>query len=265
MESDVLIEARNPYATTARGLLTAAHLNPVIQSGYNQQVRNILHQIQLPHRELEASRPIEKVAHWVCGEMDKTVSRHHDRYVVFCLPQMPGKRFVKVCVSVWSTRGIRHDFDFANTVSDAVARFIQRKQERAQSKPKLSFALDAVPEMDALTTDLRDDISGRVSAGKIVDLFGVNLTTLARAADMSKQGLAQKSDSVKAQPVLRLFERIARLRSHPQFKEPAALKKWFRKPLPIFSDHSAEELFEGGKLDVVAAKVDQMLTGDFGG
>jgi hypothetical protein len=265
MESDVLIEAQNPYATTARGLLTAADLNPVIHSVYDQQIRNILHQIQLPHRELAASRPIEKVAHWICGEMDKTVSRHHDRYVVFCLPQMPGKRFVKVCANVWSTRGIRHDFDFANTVSDAVARFIQRKQARVESKAAPSFALDAVPGMDALTTDLRDDASGRVSAEKIVDLFGINLATLSRAAGISKQGLAQKPDSVKAQGILRLFERIARLRSHPQFKEPAALKKWFRKPLPIFSNHSAEELFEAGKLDVVAEKVDQMLTGDFGG
>jgi len=88
---------------------------------------------------------------------------------------------------------------------------------------------------------------------------------VAAAVGISKQGLEQNPDSEKAQPVLKLFERIARLRAHPQFKAPADLRKWFRRPLPLFSNHSAEELFKAGKLEVVAEKVDQMLTGDFGG
>jgi hypothetical protein len=64
---------------------------------------------------------------------------------------------------------------------------------------------------------------------------------------------------------LQLFERIARLRSRPEISDPSSLRKWFRKPLPLFSGHSADELFQAGKLELVASKVDRLLTGDFGG
>src|SRR5258707_6665758 len=63
-------------------------------------------------------------------------------------------------------------------------------------------------------------------------------------------GHPQRSPSFPYSPLFRL-------------KAPADLRKWFRRPLPLFSNHSAEDLFKAGKLEVVAAKVDQMLTGDF--
>ena len=92
--------------------------------------------------------------------------------------------------------------------------------------------------MHALGDDWRDDATGRPNAGKVRDLFGIRMTAVANAAGISKQGLDQNPDSEKAQPVLKLFESIARSRARPQLKVPADLRKWFRRPLPLFSNHS---------------------------
>jgi len=106
---------------------------------------------------------------------------------------------------------------------------------------------------------------GRLDAKKVGALFQVSVPAIAKAAGITRQALDENPDSEKAQPVLKLFERVARIRSVSQFAEASQLRKWFRQPLPIFGNHSAEDLFKAGKLDVAAAKVDQLLTGDFGG
>ena len=116
-----------------------------------------------------------------------------------------------------------------------------------------------------LSEDLRDDETGRLDAKKVGALFQVSVPAIARAAGITRQALDENPDSDKAQPVLKLFERVARIRSLPQFAEASQLRKWFRQPLPIFRHHSAEDLFKEGKLELAAAKVDQLLTGDFGG
>ena len=116
-----------------------------------------------------------------------------------------------------------------------------------------------------LSEDLRDDETGQLDAKKVGALFQVSVPAIARAVGITRQALDENPDSEKAQPVLKLFERVARIRSLPQFAEAFQLRKWFRQPLPIFGNHSAEDLFKEGKLELAAAKVDQLLTGDFGG
>jgi hypothetical protein len=264
-EPQVLIEASNPYAADASDLLVAAHFKPVRQGSGSRNVLNILHQITESAYEVPATGSIDDVVRRIHTAVEKTRSRHRDRQIVFCVPGMPGKEFVRVIAGMFKMPGGTENLELANTVPDAVARIIQSSQLREQATPRPTLALDAVPGMDALGDDLRDDATGRLNAEKVRDLFGIRMTAIADAAGISKQGLDQNPDSEKAQPVLKLFESIARLRTHPQFKAPADMRKWFRRPLPLFSNHSAEDLFKAGKLDVVAEKVDQMLTGDFGG
>jgi hypothetical protein len=127
------------------------------------------------------------------------------------------------------------------------------------------FVLDRIPNVDAIEDHLRDDATGKLDARKVGALFAIKTASIAKAAGISPQALNENPLSPRAQRVLKLFERVARLRLHPQFRKPADLRKWFRRPLPIFSNHSAEDLFKAGKLDVVATKVDEMLTGDLGG
>jgi hypothetical protein len=96
-------------------------------------------------------------------------------------------------------------------------------------------------------------------------LFDISIPAIEKAAGITRRALDENPVSPKAQPGLQLFERMARLRSNPQFARPAQLRKWFRRPLPIFGNHSAEDLFNAGRLEVAAAKVDQLLTGDVDG
>jgi hypothetical protein len=155
-----------------------------------------------------------------------------------------------------------------NKTSDAVARFIQIEQANPDAEKQANsgdFVLDQVADIETLGDDLRDDNTGRLDAKKVSGLFDVSVPSIAKAAGVTRQTLDANPDSEMVQPFLRLFERVARLRSHPQFTDDAALRKWFRRPLALFSGHSAEDLFKVGKLEVVAEKVDQLLTGDFGG
>lgn len=128
-----------------------------------------------------------------------------------------------------------------------------------------TFVLDKVSGIESLGDDLRDDKTRRLDAKKIGQLFNLSIAAIAKAAGITEQALDQNPMSLKAQPILMLFERVARLRSNPQFSQPTQLQKWFRQSLDIFGNHSGENLFHAGKLEVVAAKVDQILTGDFGG
>lgn len=150
-------------------------------------------------------------------------------------------------------------------VSDAAKRVRQVAvaHSRVSDAAKRAFVLDQISNVDG--NDLRDDATGRVDAKKVAALFSIRTPSIAKAAGISPQALNANPLSPKAQRVLKLFERIARLRSYPQFKNPEDLRKWFRQSYPLFSGHSAEDLFKAGKLDVVATKVDEMLTGDFGG
>lgn len=261
----VLIEASNPYADDASDLLVAASFKPVRSGRTSFRGRNILHQIGPSIYRARAARSINEIIRRIRTEVDKTVRRHHASQVVFCVPGMPGKEFVLVIAGMARTTGTTETVELANTVPDAVARIIQRSQAAEPEAAPRPFTLDAVPYIASLGDDLRDDATGRLDAEKVKDLFGVKMAAIADAADISRQALDQNPCSEKAQPVLKLFERTARLRANPQFSDGADLRKWFRRPLSLFSNHSAEDLFKAGKLDVVATKVDEMLTGDFGG
>jgi hypothetical protein len=306
----VLIEASDPFAEDAMPLLIAASCKPVRQTSPNLKVHKILYQIKL-----SKTASVPEMVQRIQAEAKKVMSRHRNRRIVFCAPNMPNKKYVQVVVKF--SKG-SEGLELTNNATAAVARIIlspfnvgkpirhathssqtnvratrlkhwpetpvrvetvdtallrelappQFKEEELAEEPTASqraFVLDRISNVHAIGDDLRDDATGQLDARKVRDLFAIKMPSIAKAAGITRQALDGNPLSQKAQPVLKLFERVARLRSHPQFTEPANLRKWFRRPLPLFSNHSAEDLFEAGKLDVVATKVDQMLTGDFGG
>jgi transcriptional regulator with XRE-family HTH domain len=261
----VLIEASSPYADDASDLLVAARFKPVRNRGTRFRGRSILHQIAPSIYRAPAAKSIDQIIRGIRSEVNKTFKRHHAGQIVFCVPGMPGKEFVRVIAGMVNNPGSTEPVELAHTVPDAVARIIQRSRVAEPEPASRKFSLDEVPDIASLGDDLRDDATGRLDAQKVKDLFGVKMAAIADAAGISRQALDQNPCSEKAQPVLKLFERIARLRANPQFSDSADLRKWFRRPLPLFSNHSAEDLFKAGRLDVVATKVDEMLTGDFGG
>ncbi|AHF95017.1 hypothetical protein OPIT5_00340 (plasmid) [Opitutaceae bacterium TAV5] len=227
----------------------------------------ILHQLELPgwcrgkvnRRKQETD--VEVVAARLIDDIERTRSRYRDRDVYFCLP-VKEKDFVRIL----SVRTVDlGDVSISSNIADSITRMLQEKQ-KATAPAAVNegrFALDALEGMSA--EDLRDRKNGRLDANKVGELFGLTNSELATACGMSKQGLGKNPTSLHAQGLLEHFERIARLRKIKQFEKDGALRIWFRKRLPLFGNESAEAYFRAGKIDEVAEKVDQFLTGDFSG
>jgi hypothetical protein len=263
-KEQVLIEATDIFAGNASDLLEAASFEPVRCWTKSLKIRKILHEIPISAASAKTEW-IDDAVQQIWVEAKRTQSRYKNGRIVYCVPKMPDKKFIQVIAALSKIPAIKERFDLTNKVSAAVALIIQSPWMEESTPVQRQFVLDAVGGVEALGDDLRDDASGKLNAQKISDLFKISMPVIAQAAGISRQGLDYNPTSEKAQPVLKLFERVARLRMHPQFKEPSELRKWFRRPLPLFSGHSAEDLFKAGKLDLVATKVDQMLIGDFGG
>jgi hypothetical protein len=259
----VLLEARAPFASAARKLLLAAHFEPVIELPAYLKVHRILHQLSPSVYKTRRAGSIEQTLVRMRKEVAATKERHRHGTIAFWAPDMPERQYVEILKELTRMPGPASHFDLYINVSAAVARFLREKSVEQRSAE--SFVLDQVPKIDTLGDDLRDNATGKLDARKVSELFKINLSRLADAVGVTRQALDENLVSEKAQPLLRLFERIARLRSHPQLSDPASLRKWFQKPLPMFSGRSAFELFQEGDLELVASKVDQLLTGDIGG
>jgi hypothetical protein len=246
-------KSRNPRWRSRRDL---QEVEPVAADVRILRALRVEHQIELPEIASAADVVLR-----IQDEVKTLISRQQDGRIVFRLPNVP--KDVRVTVEF---SGLT-DPESANKALNAVAPFaissVVFPAEGLGVKSQRGFVLDST-NVDALG-DLRDETTGGVDARKVRDLFGVSMPSIAKAAGISRQALNGNPQSEKAQSILKLFERVARLRSHPQFRRPSDLRKWFRRSYPIFSNHSAEDLFKAGKLDVVATKVDEMLTGDFGG
>ena len=259
----VLLEARPPFASAARELLLAAHFEPVIELPAYRKVHRILHQLSPSVSKARRAGTIEQTVARMQKEVAETKERHRHGIIAFWAPDMPEKQYVEILNELTRMPRPAPHFDLYINVSAAVARFLREKSVGQASAE--SFVLDQIPKIDTLGDDLRDNATGKLDAKKVSELFKIKLSSLADAVGVTRQALDENPVSEKAQPLLRLFERIARLRAHPQLSDSASLRKWFQKPLPTFSGRSAFELFQAGNLELVASKVDQLLMGDFGG
>lgn len=256
----VLIEGSEPFTLDASDLLLAADMKPVRGGTKGQRIDKILHEIEMP----ETGSVIE-IAKRVRTEAKKAFSQHRDRRIVFCVPRVPAKKYVQLVAEFSSERGFVGQLELARDAPMAVAWIVRDKRAETSTEMHRQFILDGVSRIDTLGDELRDDTTGKLDAKKVGELFGIKIPAIAEAVGVSRQSLSDNPVSEKAQPVLKQFERVARLRSMPQFEEPADFRKWFRRPLPVFSNKSAEDIFKEGELETVASVVDQLLTGDFGG
>ena len=258
----ILVEGSESFEQEASDLLLAAERKPVREAAPSLDLDAVLHEIKLPDSRRV---PLEETLNRIHAMAAKVSSHHRAYQFVYCLPGLSPEKYIKVVC-------LAPELEFTNSASEGVARILRLvgcEVSRVGVAPALSehgsFVLDKVPGIESLGDDLRDDKTGRLDAKKVGQLFDISIPAIAKAAGITRQALDENPVSPKAQPVLKLFERVARLRSNPQFAKPAQLRKWFRQPLRIFGNHSAEDLFNAGELEVAAAKVDQLLTGDFGG
>jgi hypothetical protein len=110
----------------------------------------------------------------------------------------------------------------------------------------------------AATADLRA-ASGRLSARKVADAFGMTLAQLAAAIGKARQTVWKTDDAEALQSRLFAFERTARLRT---VLSESDFRSWLNMPNEQFDDRTPIELIRNGKADTVADLAEDMLTGN---
>lgn len=142
----------------------------------------------------------------------------------------------------------------APTVYEALAKYIALTEEAEESE---NDPLSKAKEVIAATRPLLAE-SGRVSAKKVAEAFGISLSKLAELNGSQKQAVSKTPDAPRLQDFLRPFERTARLRA--VFSETDFLA-WLRRPLRDLGDQSPFDLILSGRVEVVADYAEDMLLG----
>lgn len=143
------------------------------------------------------------------------------------------------------------DMDLEGILSKALIKY-QVESERVQNDP-----LSEAREVIAATRPLLSE-SGRLSVKAIASVFGIPWTRLAQRIGRSKQAVAKTPDSSSLQPVLRPYERVARLRA---VLKAADFKAWLNRPNGHLDNRIPLELIESGHVEIVADLVEHMLLG----
>lgn len=101
--------------------------------------------------------------------------------------------------------------------------------------------------------------SGRIDADKVADAFGFSMAELARQINVSRQRLSKTPDAETLQPLLRPYERIARLRT---LFDDAEFKAWLNAPNELLEDEDAPIAYLKARAQKpLAAFAQNMLTG----
>jgi uncharacterized protein (DUF2384 family) len=109
----------------------------------------------------------------------------------------------------------------------------------------------------AATADLRA-ASGRLSARRVAEAFGMTLAQLATAIGKARQTVWKTDDAEALQPRLFAFERTARLRT---VLSESDFRSWLNMPNEQLDDRTPIELIRNGEADTVADLAEDMLTG----
>jgi transcriptional regulator with XRE-family HTH domain len=118
--------------------------------------------------------------------------------------------------------------------------------------------LREIKSVIAATADLRT-ASGRLSAQKVGEAFGLSIAELAGLLGRSRQAVSKTCDAESLQPALAPFERIARL--------GAALSRsnflrWLRMPNEQLEGRSPLDAIRDGRVTEIADLAEDMLTGN---
>ena len=131
------------------------------------------------------------------------------------------------------------------------------QQESSSGEPLRSDVLGTLPGVVSVTRELRSE-SGRLDADKISELFGMTRSELARLARITAEAIRQTPDSARLQPTLSLLERCARLLVlNP---DRANFRAWLNTQNPELGDQTPLETIKGGKIELVADLVEDVLT-----
>ena len=117
--------------------------------------------------------------------------------------------------------------------------------------------LGRVKQVIAATRDLRLG-SGRLSAGKVAEAFGMSLNEVASILGTTRQALFKTPDSKAIQEKLAAFERVARLRALLDAEE---FRAWLNMSNDLLDGLAPVELIRRGRAEVVANLAEDMLTG----
>lgn len=101
--------------------------------------------------------------------------------------------------------------------------------------------------------------SGRIDAEKVATAFGFSMAELARQIGVTRQRLCKTPDAEALQPLLRPYERIARLRT---IFPDADFKAWLNTPNEHLEDSDAPiDYLKASAQEPLAAFAQNMLTG----
>jgi hypothetical protein len=149
--------------------------------------------------------------------------------------------------------------EFAHGAKQAAVAFegALAKVSLAEEAASREDPLSKVAALVAATADLRSE-SGRLSAQRVADCFGLPKSDLARLLGRSRQAISKTDDAESSQAGLAPFERIARLRA---VLPGASFGPWLRQGNELLDGLTPIELIRGGRSEVVADLADDMLSG----
>lgn len=144
----------------------------------------------------------------------------------------------------------RQTADWRDTFLEAMTKVIATLEEKDP--------LVDVPAIAETSESLRAE-SGRLDANRVAGAFGVSVADLARQIGRTRQSVSKTPDAETLQPLLRPYERIARLRA---VLEEAPFKAWLNTP----NEHLEEEAspldyIRAGAQGPLASFAENMLTG----
>lgn len=117
--------------------------------------------------------------------------------------------------------------------------------------------LGSLKSVIASTKDLRSS-SGRLSADRVAEAFGLSLNALASAISRTRQSLFKTPDSEAIQEKLFPFERVARLRA---LLSPEDFLVWLSMSNELLDGFPPISIIKRGEAPIVADLVEDMLTG----
>jgi hypothetical protein len=146
----------------------------------------------------------------------------------------------------------------AFALQEAFAKLWADLQKEAASQASQEDLLGEVKSVIAATADLRAP-SGRLSAQKVSQAFGLSGAELARLIGRKRQTVSKTDDAESLQATLRPFERIARLRS---VLSGADFRSWLNMLNGQLDELSPLDVIRQGKAGAVADLAENMLLGN---
>ncbi|HEX4955230.1 MAG TPA: antitoxin Xre/MbcA/ParS toxin-binding domain-containing protein [Thermoanaerobaculia bacterium] len=144
-------------------------------------------------------------------------------------------------------------------VEEAIAKVRLSEAFRAPVAARLRDPLAEVQEVVRATASLRAD-SGRWSARKVAEAFGLTVAELAGLLGRTRQALWKTDDAESIQGALAPFVRTARLLGSLSRED---FRAWLNTPNPQLEERAPLSLVRAGQVAIVADLVADLLTGSF--